>query len=60
MGRDAAKGIIRSYERAAMREIKSKRTGKRANWRGIMSEQASLLALHVEGKAEYQPYVMYY
>ena len=60
MGRDAAKGLIRCYERAAVREIKSQRTGKRANWRGIMSEQASLLARHVEGTEEYQPYVMGY
>ena len=52
--------MIRVYERAAAREVASRRDGKRRTWRGIMVDQALSLAAHVEDRGNYQPYVLDY
>jgi CRISPR-associated protein Cas1 len=52
--------LLRAYERAAEREVRSARDGRRRTWRGIMLEQARALAAHVEGRGPYVPYVMDY
>lgn len=60
MSTAALRVLIRTYEQAADREVKSQRTGRRRPWRAIMIEQAMLLAAHVEGRDVYEPYVMDY
>ena len=60
MGLDAKRAVIRAYEHAANRVVKSARTGRRASWRGIMAEQAQLLAAHFEEREHYAPYVVDY
>ncbi|KAB2874157.1 MAG: CRISPR-associated endonuclease Cas1, partial [Pseudorhodoplanes sp.] len=52
--------LVRAYERAAGREVESRRDGRRRTWRGIMLDQALLLAAHFEGRAHYAPYVIDY
>jgi len=52
--------LLRAYERAAEREVRSARDGRRHTWRGIMLEQARAIATHVEGRGPYLPYVMDY
>jgi CRISPR-associated protein Cas1 len=52
--------MVRVYERAVAREVKSRRDGKRRTWRGIMLDQALGLAAHVEGRGTYAPYVIDY
>jgi len=60
MAREGAEQLIRAYERAAERTVRSPRTGDRRSWRGLMLEQALLLAAHVEGRALYAPVAMDY
>ena len=57
---EAVKGLIRAYERAASRPVKSQISGKRRKWRHIISEQAFLLVAHIEGREQYKPYIMDY
>jgi hypothetical protein len=57
---DGYKKILRLYEHAAERAVTSRRDGKKRRWRGIMVDQALLLAAHVEGRARYEPYVLDY
>ncbi|EJW09347.1 CRISPR-associated protein Cas1 [Rhodovulum sp. PH10] len=52
--------MVRAYERAVAREVKSLRDGRRRTWRGIMLDQALGLAAHVEGRETYAPYVIDY
>lgn len=52
--------LLRVYERAGMREVASRRDGKRRSWRGIMVDQALALGAHVEGRGAYEPYVLDY
>jgi CRISPR-associated protein Cas1 len=54
------KKMLAVYERAAAREVVSRRDGKRRGWRGIMLDQALSLAAHVEGRGSYEPYVLDY
>jgi CRISPR-associated protein Cas1 len=60
MGADATRALIRAYERAASRPVKSQRSGRRRMWRHNIAEQAFLLAAHIEGRENYSPYVMDY
>lgn len=60
MAREGAEQLIRTYERAAERVVRSPRTGDRRSWRGLMVEQALLLAAHVEDRALYMPVVLDY
>jgi group II intron reverse transcriptase/maturase/CRISPR-associated endonuclease Cas1 len=60
MGRSATTALIKTYERAISRPVKSAITGKRHTWREIISLQAFLLASHFEGRAPYKPYIMDY
>lgn len=57
---EATRAVIRAYERAVARLVKSGRDGRRRTWRQIMVEQARLLGQHCEGRAEYRPYVIDY
>ena len=57
---EAVRALIRAYERAASRPVKSQKSGKRRKWRHIISEQAFLLAAHIEGREKYKPYIMDY
>ncbi len=52
--------ILRVYERSADRVVSSRRDGRRRTWRGIMVDQALLLAAHVENRGVYEPYVLDY
>ena len=52
--------LVRVYERAVAREVKSRRDGRRRTWRGIMLDQALGLATHFEGRERYAPYVIDY
>ncbi|MGE3284014.1 MAG: CRISPR-associated endonuclease Cas1 [Alphaproteobacteria bacterium] len=54
------RSMIRVYERAAGREVRSQRDGRRRSWRGIIVDQALRLAAHVEGRESYAPYVLDY
>jgi CRISPR-associated protein Cas1 len=54
------RSMIRVYERAAGREVKSQRDDRRRSWRGIIVDQALRLAAHVEGRETYAPYVLDY
>ncbi|MFS8037555.1 CRISPR-associated endonuclease Cas1 [Xanthobacter sp. AM11] len=60
MAREGAEQLIRAYERAAERVVRSPRTGDRRSWRGLMVEQALCLAAHVEGRGLYVPVAMDY
>jgi CRISPR-associated protein Cas1 len=60
LGSDGYRKMIRVYERAAMREVASRRDGRRRRWRGIMVDQALAVAAHVEGRGTYEPYVLDY
>jgi len=42
------------------RRVKSAVDGKKQDWRGIMTQQAFLLASHFDGRQDYRPYVMDY
>ena len=52
--------MIRAYEVAMRRRVKSAVDGKKQDWRGIMTQQAFLLASHFDGRQDYRPYVMDY
>lgn len=52
--------MVRCYEQAVGREVKSQRDGKRRPWRAIMLDQALRLAAHVEGRGTYQAYTIDY
>jgi CRISPR-associated protein Cas1 len=52
--------LLRVYERAASRDVRSLRDGKRRTWRGIMVDQALGLAAHVQDRGRYEPYVLDY
>ncbi len=54
------KVMIRAYEVAMRRRVKSAVDGKKQDWRGIMTQQAFLLASHFDGRQDYRPYVMDY
>lgn len=60
LGAEGYRAMIRAYERAATREVRSRRDGRRRRWRGIMVDQALALAGHVEGRGRYEPYVLDY
>ena len=60
METDAVRALIREYERAAARAVKSGRDGRRRCWRNIITDQAFLLAAHVEGRETYAPHVLDY
>jgi CRISPR-associated protein Cas1 len=57
---DGYGALVRVYERAVAREVKSRRDGRRRTWRGIMLDQALGLAAHFEGREKYAPYVIDY
>ena len=57
---EATRALIRAYERAASRPVKSRLSGERRMWRHIITEQAYLLAAHIEGRDEYRSHVMDY
>ena len=52
--------LLRVYERSVAREVASRRDGKKRTWRGIMVDQALALAAHVEGRGNYEPYLLDY
>lgn len=52
--------MIRTYERAASREVASRRDGRKRTWRGIMLDQAQALAAHFEDGAAYDCIVLDY
>jgi CRISPR-associated protein Cas1 len=54
------RALIRTYERAATREVAGGVDGARRTWRGVMLDQAQALAAHVEGRGSYAPYVLDY
>jgi CRISPR-associated protein Cas1 len=54
------RAMVRAYEQAVGREVKSQRDSRRRTWRGIMLDQALRLAAHVEGRARYRPYDLDY
>ncbi len=56
----AWQALVRAYEARAARLIRAPGNGKRMSWKRLMLEQARALAAHVEGRGEYQPYVMDY
>lgn len=56
-GRDQ---IIRSYEDWLDRAIRSRVSGNRVKWRGILEEQVLAYRNHICGKEQYTPYRMDY
>ena len=52
--------VLRVYERAAARPVRSRRDGRQRSWRGIMVDQALGLAADVEGRETYKPYLIDY
>lgn len=62
IGNPARGAIIRGYEAAASRMTKSKATGKRRSWRGLIDDAAASYAVHcqTEGAQPFQTHLVDY
>lgn len=60
IGAEARRTLLRQYEEALSRPLRSPRSGRKVAWRRLIEDQARAYAAHMRDEAPYAPYKMDY
>jgi CRISPR-associated protein Cas1 len=57
---EASSSLVRHYESWMSRPIYAATMGRKISWKKLVGEQIRQFTLHLQGRAEYHPYLMSY